>query len=587
MSETRSPICTVVGHIDHGKSSILDKIRGSAITKTEAGKITQAIGASIIPLGTIKKIVGDLLEKLKLKLTISGLLFIDTPGHAAFTNLRKRGGNLADIAILVIDINEGIKPQTLECIEILKTYKTPFIIAANKIDLISGYKASKASVLENIDKQQENVKNLLDRKLYELVGKLSEHGFNAERFDRVDDYTKQIAIVPTSAETGDGIPELLMVLAGLAQRFLEKCLECDTTGFAKGTILEVKEEKGLGITLDAIIYNGSLKQNDTIVIGSLTEPIVTKVKALFEPAPLAEMRDKKSKFKSVKKVSAAIGVKISATDIENVVGGMPIRSCKKSDIEKVKEEIQKEVQEVLIETDKEGIVVKADSLGSLEALIHILKEKNIPVKKASIGDISKKDVADAESIYEKNPLQAVVLGFNVSDKCGLCNENVKVLTDAVIYKLIEEFEKWQESENKRLEEKKLDLLIRPCKVQLMKGYVFRQNNPAVCGVDILAGTIKVGTPLMKEDGKEITSVKSMQKDQENIVKAERGKQIALSMENVTVGRQINEGDILLSAVPESHFKKMKELKKYLSEEEKAILREIAKIKRKDNPVWGI
>jgi len=592
MTQIRSPICTVVGHIDHGKSTILDKIRGSAIVKTEAGKITQAIGASIIPLETIKKICGDLLDKLKINLTIPGLLFIDTPGHAAFTNIRKRGGNLADIAILVIDVNEGVKPQTIECIEILKTYKTPFIIAANKIDLISGWRSSEGSLIENINKQQENVKNLLDKKLYELVGKLSEFGFESERFDRVENHTKQIAIIPTSAKTGDGIAELLMVLAGLAQRYLEKGLKFDIKGYAKGTILEVKEERGLGITLDVIIYNGSLKQNDTIVIGSLTEPIVTKVKALFEPAPLAEMRDKRSKFKSVKKVTAATGVKISAPDIENVVAGMPIRSCKEKDIEKVKKDVQAEVQEVLIKTDKEGIVIKADSLGSLEALMKILKEKNIPVIKASIGDISKKDLADAESCYEKNPLQCVVLGFNVGVTVDVIGgtarpENVKVITHDVIYKLIEDFEKWQEQEKKKLEGEKLDLLIRPCKIQLMKGHVFRQNNPAVCGVDVLAGTVRVKTPLMNMDGKELTSVKSMQKDQENIEKAEKGKQVAISMERVTIGRQINEGDTLLSAVPEEHFRKLKELKKYLGEEEKEILKEIAKIKRKENPMWGI
>ncbi len=587
MRQIRSPICTVVGHIDHGKSSILDKIRGTAIVKSEAGQITQAIGASIIPLETIKKICGNLLEKLKTKFTISGLLFIDTPGHAAFTNLRKRGGNLADIAILVIDINEGIKPQTIECIEILKSYKTPFIVAANKIDLISGWKPSQTSIIENINKQQENIRNLLDKKIYELVGKLSEFGFGSERFDRIENHTRQIAIIPTSAKTGEGIAELLMVLAGLTQKYLEKCLECDVAGKAKGAILEVKEEKGLGITLDTIIYDGSLKQNDIIVIGSLTEPIVTKVKALFEPAPLAEMRDKKSKFKSVKKVSAATGVKISAPETEKVVAGMPIRSCSKEDIEKIKKEIQEEVQEVLIKTDKKGFIIKADSLGSLEALINILKEKNIPVMRASIGDISKKDVAEAESCYDKTPLSCAVLGFNVEDKSGICNENVKVITNNVIYKLIEDFEKWQELEKKKLEEKKLELLVRPCKIQLMKGYVFRQNNPAVCGVDILAGTLQVGTPLMKSSGEEITSVKSIQKDQENIEKAEKGKQVAVSMEKVTIGRQIDEGDILLSAIPEEHFRKMKELKGYLSEEEKEILREIAKIKRKENPVWGV
>ena len=582
----RSPLCVVLAHVDHGKTSILDKIRGSIIAKGEAGGITQAIGASIIPLETIKELCGKLLERLNMEFTIPGLLFIDTPGHASFTSLRKRGGNLADIAVLVIDINEGVKPQTVESIEILKHYKTPFVIAANKIDLISGWRSSNKSLIEGINSQGKNIQQLLDKKIYELVGKLSELGFDSERFDRVDDFTKRIAIIPTSAITGEGIPELLMVITGLAQRFLEKCLVCDVGAKAKGTILEVKEEKGLGKSMDVILYDGSLKRNDTIVIGTLGEPIVTRVKGLFEPMPLKEMRDKKSKFNSVTEVHAATGVKISANDIEEVLSGMPIQSCAPDEVEKVKNEIKAEIEEAMIETDKEGIVIKADTLGSLEALHKLLKEKSVLIKKASVGNITKKDISDAEANYEKDPLQAVILGFNIPSAVDP-SKKVKIITNEVIYKLIEDMEKWQTEEKRKVETSQLLQLKMPCKFQIMNGYVFRQNNPAVVGVDVLAGTIRVGVPLMKDDGKEITEVKSMQMDQENVEKAERGKQVAVSMEGVTVGRQINEGEILYSAIPEEHFRKLKELKKYLTEEEKQILKEVAEIKRKNNPLWGI
>ena len=583
----RQPIITFVGHIDHGKTSLQDYIRQSSITKTEAGKITQHIGSSNIPLEIIKKLCGKLLDTLKLNLTIPGLLFIDTPGHAAFTSLRKRGGNLADIAILVINISEGIKPQTLECIDILKQYKTPFIIALNKIDLLQGWQSKNIFLLQNINSQSETIQKLLDTKLYELVGKLSELGFNAERFDRIEDYTKQIAIVPTSAKTGEGIPELLMVLTGLAQKFMEQSLKINIKGNARGTILEVKEEKSIGKTIDVIIYDGTLKQNDIIVIGTLDEPIATKVKALLEPIPLADMRDKKTKFSSVKQVLAASGVKIFSPELENVVAGMPLRSCSENEIEKVKQEIKKEVEEVIIETDMQGIVIKADSLGSLEALTKLLKEKNIPVKKASIGNISKKDISDASISYEKDPLHAAVLGFNVELMPDVQVKNVKVIKNNVIYKLIEDFEKYQEQERKRIEGKEIEFLVRPCKMQIMKGYVFRQNNPAVVGAEVLEGKIKVDTPLMKKDGNKITEIKSIQENQENINEAEKGKQVAISLPKVTVGRQINEGDILYSAVPEEDFRKLKEFKKHLSQEEIGILKEIASIMREKNPMWGV
>ncbi|MCK4521434.1 MAG: translation initiation factor IF-2 [Nanoarchaeota archaeon] len=587
MKSIRSPICTMMGHVDHGKSSILDNIRNTAIVRTEAGAITQAIGASIVPLETIKNICGDLLKTLNIKFTIPGLLFIDTPGHAAFTNLRKRGGNLADIAILVIDINEGIKPQTIESIEILKQYKTPFIIAANKIDLISGWqKKENTPLLESIKQQSQSIQEILDKKIYEILGKLSELGLDSERFDRVEDHTKQIAIVPCSAITGKGIPELLMVLAGLAQKFLENILKIDISGNAKATILEVKEEKGVGKSLDVILYDGTLKVNDIIVIGGIDKPIITKVKALFEPLPLKEMRDKKSKFMPLKEVKAATGVRISALDIENVVAGMPLISSKQNEIKKAEEQVQKEVDEVIIETQKEGIVIKADSLGSLEALINILKEKNILIRSASIGNITKKDIADAESNFEKDPLKAAILGFNVKKDIKEVG-NVKIITSDIIYRLIEDYDKWQSQSIKETQEKELDILIKPCKIKILPNYIFRQSNPAVVGVDILTGTLKAGTPLMKDNGEEITEVKSIQAEKETLDKAEAGKQVAVSLPKVTVGRQINENDILYSSIPESHFKKFKKLKDILTDEEKTVLKEIAEIKRKDNVVWGV
>ncbi|MBI3026930.1 translation initiation factor IF-2 [Candidatus Woesearchaeota archaeon] len=585
----RQLIITVMGNVDSGKTQLLDTIRDTSIVESEPGRITQCIGCSFITADVIKKICGNLLQKTKLEIKIPGFIILDTPGHAAFTNLRKRGGNLADIAILVIDINEGVKLQTEECIDILRQYKTPFVIALNKIDLLPGWVSkSGVNLLDNIQSQRENVLIFVEKKLYEVVGRISQFGFNAERFDRIEDYAKQIPIIPISAKTTEGLPEILMVLAGLSQKFLEESLRVDVKGSAKGTILDVKEERGLGTTVDAIIYDGSLMQNDMIVIGSLKEPIVTKIKALFEPLPLAEMRDKKAKFKPVKEVTAATGVKIAAPELDNVVAGMPLRSCLPNETEKVKEEIQKEVEEVIIETDKQGIVIKADSLGSLEALVKILKEKNIEIKKASIGNISKKDLSDAETNYEKYPLQSSVLGFNV----GIMPEvrvpsNVKVLTNEVIYKLIEDFEKWQQEERKIIESKEIEFLNMPCKIQIMKGYVFRQSNPAIVGVEVLTGTLKTGVPLMKKDGAAITEVKSIQQEQENLEKAEKGKQVAVSLSNVTIGRQLQEEDVLYSAIPEEHFRKFKELKKLLSNDEIEVLKEIAEIMRKSNPMWGI
>jgi len=566
----RQPICVLLAHVDHGKTSLLDSIRKTSVASSEAGGITQSIGAFSVDLDIIKKICGDLLDNLKVKLNLPGLLFIDTPGHAAFTNLRKRGGSLADIAILVVDINEGFKPQTLESLEILKKEKTPFIVALNKIDLITGWSNKDKVLIKNIESQSERIKEIFNERFYKVLAQLNEAGFNADRFDKIEDFTKQVAMIPTSAKTGEGIPELLMMITGLAQRFLEGCLECNVEGSGKGTVLEVKEEKGLGKSINAVIYDGNIKVGDELVVGTLSGPLVTKVKGLFEM--------ERNKLKPVNEVYAASGVKICASNVEGVISGMPLMVAREN-LEEIKEEIKKEIKSTTLEIDEEGIVIKADSLGSLEGLVNILKEKGYNVKRASIGEITRKDIAEANS-GEK--LNKVILGFNISP---VKSDEVKVICDNVIYNLVDTFEDWREKKKKELEAENLKDVTFPCKLKVLRGCIFRQSNPAIVGVEILGGRLKTGFGIMKE--KKITEVKGIQDKGENISEAKKGMQVAISLPGVTCGRQIKENDILYTSISEDEYRKLKNLKKYLSEEEVEILKEIAEIKRKDNPVWGV
>ena len=436
MLKTRSLNCVFVGHVDHGKTSLLDRIRGTNIAKNEPGLITQSISAYNIELKTIEKLCGHLLKDKKIK--IPGILAIDSPGHAAFTNLRKRGGSLSDIAVLVVDINEGFKPQTLEALEILKQFKTPFIVAANKIDLINGYQSRDKILIQNINEQNINVKKVLDGKVYRLVEKFYELGFESERFDRVTDFSKQIAIVPLSAKTGDGIPELLMMLVGLAQKFLEKELQIEVDKPGKGTILEIKDEKGFGKTLDVILYDGKIKEGDKIITTNINEIIETKIRGLFK------LEGKK--FIKAREVNAASAIKIFAPGLDEAIAGMPLRVANE-DIEKLKKEIKQEIEEVLIETDKAGIIVKAESLGSLEALIFLLREKNIRIKRAGIGEIGKKDILDAKS--DKDEVNHVILGFNVDE---VKDNEVKVISGNIIYKILEDFESWLLNKSKDITE---------------------------------------------------------------------------------------------------------------------------------------
>jgi len=571
MLKTRSLNCVFVGHVDHGKTTLLDRIRGTNIAKNEPGLITQSISAYNVELKTIEKLCGHLLKDKKIK--IPGILAIDSPGHAAFTNLRKRGGSLSDIAVLVVDINEGFKPQTLEALEILKQFKTPFIVAANKIDIINGYQSKDKILIKNINEQNINVKKVLDEKVYKLVEKFYELGFESERFDRVTDFSKQIAIVPLSAKMGDGIPELLMMLVGLAQKFLEKELQIEVDKPGKGTILEIKDEKGFGKTLDVILYDGKIKEGDKIITTNINEIIETKIRGLFK------LEGKK--FIKAREVNAASAVKIFAPGLDEAIAGMPLRVANE-DIEKLKKEIKQEIEEVLIETDKAGIIVKAESLGSLEALIFLLKEKNIKIKRAGIGEINKKDILDAKS--DKDEINHVILGFNVDE---VKDNEVKVISGNIIYKILEDFESWLLKKSKDVELKKLGKIIRPFKFKFMPGYIFRQSNPAVFGADILLGVLKTNVALIRDDGILFPEVKQIQHEGKSLNEAEHRKQVAVSIQGVIVGRQINEGEIFYSDMSEDNFKKLKEMKKLLNNDEIQALKEIAEIKRKNNTLWGV
>jgi translation initiation factor 5B len=566
----RQPIISVLGHVDSGKTTLLDKIRGSAVAKGESGGITQHIGASEIPIKNILHICGELVKKMKVDVSIPGLLFIDTPGHEAFTTLRKRGGSVADLAILVIDINEGFQPQTDESLRFLKEFKTPFVVAATKIDRILGWVSSEnACFLDNFKEQEERQQNELEEKLYKIVGQLGERGFRGERYDRVKDFAKEICIVPVSGVTGEGIPDLLVILAGLAQRYLEKRLEV-TKDIGKGTVLEVREFRGMGTTLDIILYDGVMRKGDYLVIGG-KEIIVTKIKNVLKPEPLKEIRVEK-KFIPVNEVSAAAGVKIFAQNLENVVAGSPLRSVRdEKEIDLAKREIAKEIEEVEIETDKEGVILKADTLGSLEALIKSLRDLNIPIRKAKVGNVVRADVVESSGM--ENP---VIFAFHVNVlpevKEAVKKFGVKVFESNVIYKLIEDYQEWEEQMKKDKESMLLESVTRPGRIKILPGYVFRQSKPAIFGVEVLAGKIRPGYKLRKR-GKIIGEIKELQSEGENISEAKLGDKVAVSIEGVTLGRQISEGDTLETVLSERDFEILWKLKAKLSQDERDLLEE--------------
>jgi len=588
----RQPIVSVLGHIDTGKTLLLDEIRKSTVQAREVGGITQHIGASFFPVKTLTKICGPLLKGLKTDIQVPGLLVIDTPGHEAFANLRKRGGAAADIAILVIDVLRGFEAQTYECIDILKERKTPFLVAANKIDRFPGWKSNPKEIFSfSYETQDPYVRQELDEQLYRIMGTFSRVGLRADRFDNVKDFTKTIAIVPTSAKTGEGIPELLAVLVGLTQQYLKPRLKI-TEGPAKGTVLEVKEEPGLGITANVIIYDGVLRKGDQIVVGAREKPVVTNVRAILLPKALDEIRDPREKFSSVDSVSAAAGIKIAAPNLEAVLAGAPLYAIpSESRLKEYIGLVSEEVEKIKIATDVDGVILKTDALGSLEAIAESLRRNNIQIKVADVGDVSKRDVTEAVVVKESEPLNGVILAFNVKvlpdAEEEARNRDIPIFRHKIIYHLIDEYLQWVKKEEETRLKEEFERLVKPGKLKFLPGYVFRKAKPAVIGVEVLAGRVKSKYVLVKEDGRNIGEILQIQDRGKVVSDAKVGLQVAVSLNKPVVGRHIHEGDIFYVRVPEAHAKVL--LAKFqdrLMPEEAVVLNEFIEIMRLESPFWA-
>ncbi|MGC8860056.1 MAG: translation initiation factor IF-2 [Thermoplasmata archaeon] len=577
----RQPIIGVLGHVDHGKTSLLDAIRGTSIAKKEHGGITQHIGATEVPIETIYEICGPLIKEKKFR--IPGLLFIDTPGHEAFTTLRARGGSLSDLAILVVDIREKVMQQTVESLNILKKFKTPFVVAATKIDLIDGWRNSQNKPFVHAIKEQADfVRDELDRSVYTISEQLFNHGFSSERYDRISDFTKNVAIVPVSSKLRIGIADLLLVLIGLAQRYLENELKTED-GPGVGTVLEIKEEKGLGKTLDVILYEGTIRKGDTIVVSGKNKPVITKVKILLKPKPLDEIRDPRDPFMQVKEVSAAAGIKISAPDIDDVIPGGILKVADIQNLDNVVNEIRDE-SKLALELSEDGIVIKADAKGSLEALYYELNLLGVPVKKAGIGDVTKRDVVDAETT--QNELNKIIIAYNVRVPQDIgSGTNVKIIEGKVLYELIEKYKETIEREKERIEQEKRAEINFPAKFKILENYIFRTSKPAIVGVRVLSGKIKPDLPVMNAEGKSLGTIKSIRDKDQTLKEAIMGQEVAVSISDAVVGRNVSPGDIIYSDLSEMDVKKLREME--LTYEEKETLNEIVSIKRREKPFWGM
>ncbi|UIO99610.1 translation initiation factor IF-2 [Halobaculum sp. CBA1158] len=589
----RTPIVAVLGHVDHGKTTLLDRIRGSAVQEGEAGAITQHIGATAVPLDTISEMAGSLVDPTDFDLP--GLLFIDTPGHHSFSTLRSRGGALADIAVLVVDVNDGFQPQTEEAINILKRTGTPFVVAANKVDTTPGWNPQDGEPIQrSLEAQSDRAEDRLNENLYELIGDLSEAGFSADFYWRVQDFRSNIGVVPVSALTSEGIPDLLTVLMGLSQRYMKEDMSVDVSGPGVGTVLEVKDERGFGATLDVVLYDGVVREGDTIVVGGRDEPIVTEVRALLQPRPNAEIRAEKQ-FERVEEVRAAAGVKIAAPDLDDAMSGAPVRVVRGDDeaaLEAVKREVREELAKIEVDTAEDGVVVKADTLGSLEAMANALDEAEVPILRAEVGDIAPRDVTVAETAKESK--HQVILGFNVDvlpdAEEALEHSDVRLFADDVIYQLVEEYDEHVADLERAQQENVLEKITRPARFRILEDHTFRQNDPAVVGVEVVSGTVQNNRSVAKFEGSEpnrVGTLSGIQHQGDDVESAQAGERVSVAIDGPTVGRQIEEGDELWIELPEKHAKILEqELASEIRADEIEALKAYLEKRRKTDPFWG-
>lgn len=494
----RSPICCILGHVDTGKTKLLDKIRQTNVQGGEAGGITQQIGATYFPLDALKQKTAVMSKYEKLTYDVPGLLVIDTPGHESFTNLRSRGSSLCNIAILVIDIMHGLEQQTLESIRLLRDRKAPFVVALNKIDRLYGWQTTpNNSFRDSFSRQSNSVQSEFERRYQEIKVQLSEQGLNSELYFQNSNMARYVSIVPTSAVTGEGVPDLLWLLLELTQKRMSKQLKYLT--HVEATILEVKVVEGLGTTIDVVLSNGILHEGDRIVLCGMNGPIVTNIRALLTPPPSRELRIK-SEYVHHKEVKAALGVKITANDLEKAVAGSRLLVVGPDDDEdELADQVMDDVTGLLDSVDPtgRGVTVQASTLGSLEALLDFLKDMKIPVMSIGLGPVYKRDVMKATAMLDKAPEYAVMLCFDVKvDKEAeqyAQEQHIRIFNAEVIYHLFDSFTLYQEQLlEKRREENKANAIF-PCVLKTIQ--IINKRNPMIIGVDVVEGVLKLGTPI--------------------------------------------------------------------------------------------
>ncbi|XP_061540021.1 eukaryotic translation initiation factor 5B [Phycodurus eques] len=570
INRPRAPVVCVLGHVDTGKTKILDKLRHTHVQDGEAGGITQQIGATNVPKETIEEQTKMVKNFDRDGMKIPGMLIIDTPGHESFSNLRNRGSSLCDIAILVVDIMHGLEPQTIESINLLKEKKCPFVVALNKIDRLYDWKRSpETDVLATLKKQKKNTKDEFDERAKAIIVEFAQQSLNAALFYENKDPRTFVSLVPTSAHSGDGIGNLIALLVELTQTMLaRRVAHCDEL---RAQVMEVKALPGMGTTIDVILINGRLREGETIIVPGVDGPIITQIRGLLLPPPLKELRVK-NPYEKHKEVSTSQGVKILGKDLEKTLAGLPLLVAHKDDeIPVLRDELIHELKQTLssIKLEEKGVYVQASTLGSLEALLEFLRTSKVPYAGINIGPVHKKDVMKASTMLEHDPQYAVILAFDVkveregqemADSFG-----VRIFSAEIIYHLFDAFTKYRDDYKKSKQDEFKHVAVFPVKIRVLPQFIFNSRDPIVMGVSVEAGVLRQGTPLCvpSKGFVDIGVVTSIEINHKTVDSAKKGQEICIKIEPIPgespkmYGRHFEATDILVSKITRASIDALK------------------------------
>lgn len=586
--DLKAPICCVLGHVDAGKTKLLDKIRTSNIGASEAGGITQNIGSSFFPITAIAKITNMIKGKFKVQPCIPGLLMIDTPGHQSFSNLRSRGTSLCDLAILVVDINEGLQKQTIESIELLKNKNVPFIVALNKVDKIWEWKSNPNWPLRKTLKQQPiSTVSILDNCIANIKNELSVHGINSEFYFKNKSPDKIYSLVPVSADSGEGIADLLSVLVFLTQNWLTKKITFNKNKM-RASIMEVSRDSKLGWTMDIILANGQLNVGDKVAVGTKDGAKIITIKNMLLPPPFATKSKVKWIYKS--KINASAGIKIIASDLENVLAGTHLIVVNKDNQENALIRIEKEIKEIYsnLSLAELGVWISVETLGALEAFYSLLHDSKIPLKGYNIGKFTVKEFNRILSLYDdvsRKELRTILhYGSDLPDELLkiAADKNFTIICSQVVYELVEKFNELKEKSNKQRKTtlSKNGQVVFPCKLKILKQFIFNNKNPIVLGVKIRDGTLKIGTPLIiPEIDLPIGKVVSIQHNKKELKQAEKGKEVCIKIEtfnpSLNYGRHFDDSHLMISHITKDSFQLLKMyFKDGITKEDKILLKQL-------------